>query len=127
MHAAVVRRCPRGVRRHWPRWLPGRRGESIECDSRPDRLDNPERPRPREEPVNARQGASAREREDEARRDPIRTFGKYLIDEGIATEAELEKILRQVDDDVNQAADQAVAAAKPEKKSPSYWVLVLPN
>jgi 2-oxoisovalerate dehydrogenase E1 component len=62
------------------------------------------------------------EREDEARRDPIRTFGKYLIDEGIADEAELDRILQQVDDEVNQAADQAVAAAKPEKRTATLYV-----
>jgi 2-oxoisovalerate dehydrogenase E1 component len=64
----------------------------------------------------------AAERQDDASRDPIRTFGKYLIDEGIADEAELDRILQQVDDEVNQAADQAVAAAKPEKNTATRYV-----
>jgi 2-oxoisovalerate dehydrogenase E1 component len=63
-----------------------------------------------------------RELEDEARRDPIRTFGEYLLIEGIATESELRRILEEVDDEINRAADEAVAAPKPAKETASLYV-----
>jgi 2-oxoisovalerate dehydrogenase E1 component len=53
------------------------------------------------------------ERQAEAERDPIKTFPARLLAEGLATEEELKAIVAEVDGDVNAAADEAVAAAKP--------------
>ena len=62
------------------------------------------------------------ELEEEVKLDPIRTFGEYLIREGLATEADLKRLLEEVDDEVNRAADEAIAAAKPTKESARLYV-----
>src|SRR5437899_99899 len=49
-----------------------------------------------------------REREDEAKRDPVTTFPKHPLDEGVATESELEAIKAQVDEEVQVAVDMAL-------------------
>src|SRR3989454_8206518 len=46
-----------------------------------------------------------KEREEESKRDPIATFSKRLVAEGIATAAEVEGIKQQVDEEVEVAAD----------------------
>jgi 2-oxoisovalerate dehydrogenase E1 component len=53
------------------------------------------------------------EREADAARDPLTSFPRRLLDEGIATEAELEAIRRQCDDEIAVAADIALAAPQP--------------
>jgi 2-oxoisovalerate dehydrogenase E1 component len=53
------------------------------------------------------------EREAEAQRDPLVRFPKYLVEQGIATEGELEQLRAQVDEEVNVAADVALAAPQP--------------
>jgi 2-oxoisovalerate dehydrogenase E1 component len=53
------------------------------------------------------------ERAADAARDPITTFPQYLLDQGIATEAELELIRQQVDDEVAVATDIALASPQP--------------
>ncbi|HYV05622.1 MAG TPA: thiamine pyrophosphate-dependent enzyme, partial [Blastocatellia bacterium] len=65
---------------------------------------------------------SAAELEEEVRIDPLRTFSQYLINEGLATDTELKRILEEVDETVNRAADEAVAAAKPAKESATLYV-----
>jgi 2-oxoisovalerate dehydrogenase E1 component len=57
------------------------------------------------------------EREEEARRDPINSFPVRLIKEGLATEEEIARIVEEVDDAVNAAADEAVAAVRPAKNT----------
>jgi 2-oxoisovalerate dehydrogenase E1 component len=64
----------------------------------------------------------AAELEDETQRDPIRTFGDYLLREGLATDAELKRILEEVDDEINKAADYAVDAPKPARDSATLYV-----
>ena len=64
----------------------------------------------------------AEELEDETRRDPIRAFPAFLLSEGLATEAEIKQITEQVDDEVNRAADEALAAAKPAKETAARYV-----
>lgn len=56
---------------------------------------------------------SAAERETEAARDPLVTYPRHLLDEGIATEAELELIRKQVDDEVDVATEVALASPQP--------------
>ncbi len=57
---------------------------------------------------------TAAEREAEARRDPITRMQHFLKSEGLATEAELAAILKDVELEVNEAADTALAAPKPD-------------
>ncbi len=54
-----------------------------------------------------------REREEEARRDPIGTYGEWLEREGIATAEELEALRAEVDREVSEAADRAVERPQP--------------
>ncbi len=53
------------------------------------------------------------ERDADAARDPLVTFPKYLVDQGIATEAELELIRNTADEEVAVATDVALAAPQP--------------
>jgi 2-oxoisovalerate dehydrogenase E1 component len=62
------------------------------------------------------------ERAAEAKRDPIVRLSAYLKTQGIATEADLEKIARAVDQEVNQAADAAVKAEKPSADTVALYV-----
>ena len=64
----------------------------------------------------------ADELEDEVRADPLRTFGEYLINHEIAAESDLKRIIEEVDAEVNRAADEAVAAAKPAKETAVLYV-----
>ena len=50
------------------------------------------------------------EREDEARRDPLSKFSLFLIREGLMDQKEIEKLEAEVDREVREAADQALAA-----------------
>src|SRR3954470_12642090 len=50
------------------------------------------------------------ERAAEAKRDPIARLAALIVADEIATEAELKEILRQVEEEVNAAADQAIKA-----------------
>jgi len=53
------------------------------------------------------------EREAEAARDPLIRFPKWLVAEGVATEAELEAIRQDVEAEVLAATDAALAAEQP--------------
>jgi len=53
------------------------------------------------------------EREAEAARDPLTTFPAWLLAQGIATDAELELIRQQVEDEVNVATEVALASPQP--------------
>lgn len=54
------------------------------------------------------------QREAEAGRDPIETFPRYLVEEGIATEEELDALREEVDAEIAEATDRALEAAQPE-------------
>jgi 2-oxoisovalerate dehydrogenase E1 component len=56
-------------------------------------------------------------REEEAHRDPIPKFGLFLVREGIVEEKELEALEAEVDQEVREASDKALAAAPPAKES----------
>jgi 2-oxoisovalerate dehydrogenase E1 component len=62
------------------------------------------------------------EREAEARRDPIVRFSELLGETGLATSAELETIAAEVDDEINEAAVEALKASKPPTHSAALWV-----
>ena len=56
---------------------------------------------------------SADERTADAERDPLVTFPEHLMAEGIATEAELERIREEVSEEVTVATDTALASPQP--------------
>ncbi|HWC76763.1 MAG TPA: thiamine pyrophosphate-dependent enzyme, partial [Blastocatellia bacterium] len=62
------------------------------------------------------------EREADAKRDPLRRFAEYLVKEGLATEPDIERIKNTVDQEVDTAADEAVAAAWPSRESAALYV-----
>jgi 2-oxoisovalerate dehydrogenase E1 component len=62
------------------------------------------------------------EREKEAQRDPIITFPKYLVKQGIASEEEIEAIRARVEEEVNVAADVALAAPQPATDTVYHYV-----
>ncbi len=65
---------------------------------------------------------STAEREKEAARDPIITFPKWLVEQGVASEEEIEAIRAQVEDEVNVAADVALAAPQPSTDTVYQYV-----
>ena len=56
-------------------------------------------------------------REEEAHRDPIPKFGLFLVREGIVDEKELEAIEAEVDREIRESSDQALAAEPPANES----------
>lgn len=53
------------------------------------------------------------EREADARIDPIKTYAEFLMTEGICSSEQLEALRKEVDEEVNKAADIAVATPQP--------------
>ncbi len=62
------------------------------------------------------------ERTSDAERDPIKRFGALLIEEGFATQDELQQIKDAVDKEVNEAADLALASPQPAKETATDFV-----
>ncbi len=63
-----------------------------------------------------------KEREEEARHDCLALFPKRLIADGVASEAEIEAIKRQVDEEVGVAADMALTSPQPEPETALLYV-----
>jgi 2-oxoisovalerate dehydrogenase E1 component len=53
------------------------------------------------------------ERQKDAEIDPIKTFGEFLMTEGIASSEDLENLRKAVDAEINEAADIAVETPQP--------------
>jgi 2-oxoisovalerate dehydrogenase E1 component len=53
------------------------------------------------------------ERQSDAERDPLTRFPKHLLEQGIATQAELDGIAREVEEEVQVASDVALASPQP--------------
>ncbi|MBA2379990.1 MAG: dehydrogenase [Blastocatellia bacterium] len=53
------------------------------------------------------------ERDADAAIDPIKTFAEFLMTEGYASSEELEALRKEVDDEVNKAADLAIETPQP--------------
>jgi 2-oxoisovalerate dehydrogenase E1 component len=53
------------------------------------------------------------ERKADAERDPINRFPKYLLEQGIASQPELDQIVKQVAEEVQVASDVALASPQP--------------
>jgi 2-oxoisovalerate dehydrogenase E1 component len=56
---------------------------------------------------------SPEEREEEARRDPISKLALLLVREGILDQKQIESLEAEIDDQIREAADQALAAETP--------------
>ena len=65
---------------------------------------------------------TAKERANEAERDPVRKMREFLLAEGLATEADLEQMATEVDREIADATDRAMAAPKPERSTAADWV-----
>src|SRR3954471_24452636 len=63
-----------------------------------------------------------REREAEAKRDPLKTFPKRLLEEGAATESEIDAIKAQVEEEIQVATDMALASPQPKPETATLWV-----
>ncbi|MGH7537864.1 MAG: transketolase C-terminal domain-containing protein, partial [Gemmatimonadales bacterium] len=62
------------------------------------------------------------EREEEARRDCVATFPEWLVAEGVTTATELDALKRQVEEEVQVAADVALAAPQPKPETALLYV-----
>ena len=62
------------------------------------------------------------ERERDAERDPLKTMSRLVLEEGIATRADLDRLHADVDQEVNEAADRALAAPVPAPDSAYEFV-----
>jgi 2-oxoisovalerate dehydrogenase E1 component len=62
------------------------------------------------------------ERAQEATRDPIVRLSAFILSEGLATEADLEALAHEVQDEVNAAAVRAIAAEKPAAETATLYV-----
>jgi len=60
---------------------------------------------------------TAAEREAEAHRDPLSKFSLFLVREGVLDQKEIEELEAQVDSEVRDAADAALAAEEPSIES----------
>ena len=64
-----------------------------------------------------RQYKSEAELNEERARDPLHRFSAFLTHEQLADDATLARIAREVDDEIQDAADRAVAAAAPDRST----------
>jgi len=65
---------------------------------------------------------TSEERAEEAGRDPVTKFPEYLLAQGIATEAEIERIKQEVEDEVAVATETALASPQPPTDSIYQYV-----
>ncbi len=64
----------------------------------------------------------AEELEADTRRDPIKKLNHYLISNRIASRAQLEHLEAEVNQEINDAADEALAVGQPSKASAQLYV-----
>ncbi len=65
---------------------------------------------------------SPKEIQEENARDPILTFANFLVKEKVLTEAELARLKEEVDAEIDQAADEALASPQPAPESAELFV-----
>jgi len=65
---------------------------------------------------------SDEERAGDSERDPVKRFGARLIEEGVLDQSGLQKIKDEVDHQIAEAADEALAAAAPPNESATKFV-----
>src|SRR5690606_28177756 len=61
------------------------------------------------------------ERDEDARRDPLVIARNYIIDQGFATAAELDVLEAEVEQEVKDASDRAIAMPQPARDTASKW------
>ncbi|HSE98432.1 MAG TPA: thiamine pyrophosphate-dependent enzyme, partial [Blastocatellia bacterium] len=64
----------------------------------------------------------ADERSAEAERDPITMFARYLVEREIATDDEIKQIAADADQEVDRAAEEAVASPRPAKETALLYI-----
>ncbi|MBV9209462.1 MAG: dehydrogenase E1 component subunit alpha/beta, partial [Acidobacteria bacterium] len=62
------------------------------------------------------------ERTTDAERDPIKKFGALLIEEGFVTQDELQQLKDEIDREVTEASDLALASPQPAKETATDFV-----
>jgi 2-oxoisovalerate dehydrogenase E1 component len=62
------------------------------------------------------------ERTTDAERDPVKRFGALLVEEGFVTQEELQAIKDEIDREVSEAADAALASPQPEPETAARFV-----
>jgi len=62
------------------------------------------------------------ERTGDAERDPVKRFGAVLVEEGFVSQEELQRIKDEVDREVNEAADIALASPQPAPETVTRYV-----
>jgi 2-oxoisovalerate dehydrogenase E1 component len=62
------------------------------------------------------------ERSEEAKRDPLPSFAAFLKREGLVADADLEAIAADVDREIAQATERALAAPKPSRDTATLYV-----
>jgi len=62
------------------------------------------------------------ERASDLERDPVKRFGALLIEEGVINQEELQQIKDEVDREVNEAADAALASPQPSTETVTRYV-----
>jgi 2-oxoisovalerate dehydrogenase E1 component len=62
------------------------------------------------------------ERKAEARRDPLTRFAEFLKGERLATDADLQQMVAEVDREIAEAAERALKAPKPSRDSVQLYV-----
>ncbi|HYY56906.1 MAG TPA: dehydrogenase E1 component subunit alpha/beta [Pyrinomonadaceae bacterium] len=62
------------------------------------------------------------ERTTDAERDPVKRFGALLIEEHIVTQDELQRIKDEIDREINEAADRALASPQPAPETAAEFV-----
>ncbi len=65
---------------------------------------------------------TAKEREDEARRDPILRLAEFIKTKGLASAADLAAMDAEIEREVSLAAEHAVAAPKPARETAALYV-----
>ena len=58
----------------------------------------------------------------DSERDPVKRFGALLINEGLIDQDGLQEIKNEIDEEVTQAADQALASPQPAPESAKLYV-----
>jgi 2-oxoisovalerate dehydrogenase E1 component len=65
---------------------------------------------------------SAAELEADARRDPLKKFAAFLLEERAATRQDLERLEAEVNAEINDAAERALKVGQPPKESATLYV-----
>ncbi|MBL8150421.1 MAG: dehydrogenase E1 component subunit alpha/beta [Blastocatellia bacterium] len=62
------------------------------------------------------------ERQEELKQDPVTKFANFLVKEKIITAKDLEKLKKEVDEEVNQAVEEALQHPQPAKDTAMHYV-----